>query len=194
MREIIFFESYKSFFDEELTVNAEYANESNSVLLVVGKAGYDSLEQTVERGHRAVFSFDQDFEVRLLKKETSTIEVDVRRIENLKAKYTEFIDHSIGSIPESDEKFSQKEIEELKEKLTTLQQAFAEHKELSREEAAYARASFEILIKKLDESSKSAWKHTASGIGASLMMSIAPEHHQQVIDTANFAWQALTGK
>ncbi|EIE1275492.1 hypothetical protein RGL42_002700 [Vibrio parahaemolyticus] len=194
MRETIYFDSYQSFFDEELTVNAEYADERNSALLVVGKAGYDSIEQVVKRGHRAVFSFDQDFEVRLLKRETGTIEVDVQRIENLKVKYTEFIEHSIGSIPESDEKFSQQEIEELKEKLTTLQQEFAEHKKLSREEAAYARASFDLLIKKLDESSKSAWKHTASGIGASLMMSIAPEHYQQAIDAAHFTWQALSGK
>jgi FtsZ-binding cell division protein ZapB len=194
MIETIFFDSYKLFFDEKLTVNAEYADESNSVLLVVGKVGYDSVEQAVKRGHRAVFSFDQDFEVRLLKRESSTIEVDVRRIENFKVKYTEFIDLTIGSIPESDEKFSQQEIEELKEKLTTLQKKFAEHKEFSREEADYARASFELIIKKLDESSKSAWKHTASGIGASLMMSISPEYYQQAIDTVNFAWQALAGK
>lgn len=194
MREAIFFNSYKSFFDEEFTVNAEYADESNSALLVVGKVGYNSVEQVVKRGHRAVFSFGQDFEVKLLKIETSMIEVDVRKIENLKSKYTEFIDHSIGCIPESDENFSLQEIEELKEKLTTLQKEFAEHKEFSREEADYARASFELLIKKLDECSKSAWKHTASGIGASLMMSFAPEHYQQVIDATHFAWQALVGK
>ncbi|ANP76934.1 hypothetical protein A134_11125 [Vibrio crassostreae 9CS106] len=200
MKETIFFESYKSFFDDELIVNAEYAeyaqqmNEGGCALLVVGKVGYDSIRQTLIRGDRAVFSFDQDFEVRLLKKNSSSIEVSVVRIENIKAKCIEFIDASIGSIPESDEKFSPQDIEKFKEKLTSLQKEFAEHKELSREEAAYARASFELLIKKLDESSKSAWKHTASGIGASLMMSIAPEHYQQVIDSAKFALQTVVGK
>ncbi|MGI2801361.1 hypothetical protein ACRTC3_22735, partial [Photobacterium damselae] len=163
----IYFDSYQSFFDDELTVNAEYSSENNSALLVVGKVGYDSIEQIIKRGHRAVFSFDQDFEVRLLKIDTTCITVDVRRIEKLKAKYLEFIEISIGSIPESNEKFSQQEINELKEKLTTLQQNFAAYEKFSREEAAYARTSFELLIKKLDDSSKSAWKHTASGIGAS---------------------------
>ena len=194
MIETINFNSYKLFFDDELTVNAEYENDSNSALLVVGKTGYDSVEKVVKRGHRAIFSFDQEFEVRLLKRELHSIEVDVRIIDNVKTKFTEFLDHSVGYIPDSDEKFSQQEIDELKEKLTTLQKEFAEHKKLSREEADYARAAFELLIKKLDESSKSAWKHTATGIGASLMMSIAPERYQQVLDAAHFALQALVGK
>lgn len=190
----IYFDNYQSFFDDELTVNAEYTDETNSALLVVGKAGYDSVEQTVKRGHRAVFSFDQDFEVRLLKREVQSITVDVRKIGNLNTKFIEFIEDSIGSIPESEEKFSPQEIDELKEKLTALQQSFDKHEKLSREEAAYARASFELLIKRLDENSKSAWKHTASGIGASLLMSISPEHYHQVLDSAQYTLQLLTGK
>ncbi|WP_421338676.1 hypothetical protein [Aeromonas veronii] len=194
MIDTIFFNSYASFFNEELTVNAEYTDERNSALLIVGKVGYDSIEQVVKRGHRAVFSFDQDFEIKLLRREVSQIEVDVIKLTNLKSKYTDFIELSIASIPESEETFLLSEVEVLKEKLTTLQKAFTEHQELSREEAAYAKASFDLLIKKLDQSSKSAWKHTASSIGASLIMSISPEHYQQAIDATRSTFQALVGK
>ncbi|MEZ8097173.1 hypothetical protein ACED51_24000 [Photobacterium swingsii] len=191
MTENIFFDDYKSFFDDELTINAEQANESNSVLLVVGRVGYDSIEQVIKRGHRAVFSFEQDFEVKVLRVGTSQTFVDVRKVENIQSKYREFIDYSLGSIPDSDENFTHQEINELKEKLTSLQSEFTEHQRISREEAAFAKASFELLIKKLDESSRTSWRQTAYSIVTSIGLSVTPESIDRVINTSRAAIELM---
>ncbi|MDR8525155.1 hypothetical protein [Shewanella fidelis] len=192
MSETVFFEGFKSFYDGAVTVNAEYANEKNSALLIVGKAGYDSIEHTIKRGHRAVFSFDYDFEVQLLKIGETQITVDVRRLEGIQSKYRDFIDNSLGSIPDSEEKFTKQEIDELKEKLTNLQKEFTEHQRISREEAAYAKASFELLIKKLDESSRTSWRQTAYSIATSIGLSITPEGIDRVIETSRNAIELIS--
>lgn len=187
MGETINFENFGSFFDDVITVNAEYANEKNCALLIVRKVGYDSIEHTIRRGHRAVFSFDSDFEVQLLKVNSVYVTVEVRRLESIQSKYRDFFDSSLDSIPESDEKFSTSEIEEFKKKLVILQKDFAEHQRISREEAAYAKASFDLLIKKLDESSRTSWKQTASSIFISIGLSITPESIDRVIKASKTA-------
>ncbi|ENO1826128.1 hypothetical protein ACA875_003099 [Vibrio parahaemolyticus] len=191
MSETVLFEDFKLFFDGAITVNAEYANESNSAVVIVGKTGYDSVENTIKRGHRAVFSFDHDFEVQLLKVNSTQITVDVRRLESIQSKYRDFIDNSLGSIPDSDEHFTKQEVDDLKEKLITLQKEFAEHKRISREEAAYAKASFELLIKKLDESSRTSWRQTAYSIATSIGLSITPEGIDRVIETSKTAIELI---
>ncbi len=192
MSETIYFEDYKSFFDDVIKVNVEHADEINCALLIVRKVGYDSIEHTIKRGHRAVFSFDSDFEVQLLKINSTSVAVDVRRLESIESKYRDFIDNSLGSIPDSDEKFSKSEIEDLKEKLVVLQKDFAEHQRISREEAAYAKASFDLLIKKLDESSRTSWRQTAYSIGTSIGLSVTPESVDRVIEASKTAIELIS--
>ncbi|OBT13280.1 hypothetical protein A9264_14330 [Vibrio sp. UCD-FRSSP16_10] len=194
MKKTVFFNDYESFFDDTFTVNAEYADENDSALLIVGKVGFDSIEHVLRRGHRVVVSFEKDFEVKLLKTSPTQVEVDVREIENLKSKYTLFLDYSVVAIPESDENFSSQEIDELTEKVTQLQSDFSEYRRLSREEAEFLRASVELLIKKLDSSSKSAWKYTATGVVASLLMTISPDTYVEIASKAGVAIQNLLPK
>ena len=192
MIETIYFEKYKSFFDDVITVNVEYENQKNCALLIVRKVGYDSIEHTIKRGHRAVFSFDSDFEIHLLTVDSNYVTVDVLRLESIQSKYRDFIDNSLGSIPDSDEKFSTSEVEELKKKLVILQKDFANHQRISREEAAYAKASFDLLIKKLDESSRTSWRQTAYSIGTSIGLSITPESVDRVIEASKTAIELVS--
>ncbi|MGR6831360.1 hypothetical protein [Aliivibrio wodanis] len=190
--ETIHFEDYIILFNGKLSINAEYCNENHCIELIVSSIGYDSQEKIIKRGHRGLFVFDFTYEIKVLKISSNSAVIQVSKISSLNFTYVEYINETLGVVFDSDEGFTLQEKNELKEKLSTLEKEFADHCKCSREEAAFAKASFELLIKKLDDSSKTSWKQSLLGIGSSIALSISPENIQTAIDTSSAALEYFT--
>ncbi|ALQ08116.1 hypothetical protein NRL14_17020 [Pseudoalteromonas sp. 20-92] len=189
-KEFINFGDYKEFFDGELTLNLELSYESGTAIIIASHDGFDSLDVVLKKGHRSVVIFDYSYELKLLKIEDSLrrSQIQVYRTPISHFAYVDMLDSTVSGVDDGEGKFEQVEIVELKQKLDYVEKQLTELAGLHKEELDYIKAAFQLLNKKLDGGTKTAWKQTAYSVAASIACTITPQYAEQIFTLSHSAF------
>jgi hypothetical protein len=169
-----------TFFDGCLYVDIDYTDDQKAVSVTVGFDGLDSQTVTLERGQTHVFNFGLIFEFRIFKIESYTVNIQIGEKKVSNSISSVLANSDLFSVPDSDEKFSSSEINELKSKLESMESELHSMYEFTKEQAEFTRKAFDLINKNLENSSKTSWRQTTYSIITSVTCAVAPEHFEQV--------------
>ena len=174
------FDETATFFDGCLYVDIDYTDDQKEVRVTVGFDGFESRVATLKRGQVYVFNFGLIFEFRIFKIESYTVNIQIGEKKVSNSINSVLANSDIFSVPNSDEKFTSSEIDELRSKLESIESELHSMYKFTKEEADFTRKAFDLINKNLESSSKTSWRQTTYSIITSVACAVSPEHFEQV--------------
>ena len=164
-------------FDEQLVVTL-HPYSSNNVSVTIGSIGYPDSNFDMILGESKSIKFDNIYEVRLLEYDTIQSIFMLTELPLNDYNNTIFIGSKLFNSQSEQDPFSEEELSFLKGQLSSLKSKVDDLFKMNAEHAAFVKASFDMLAKKLDEGTKASWRQAAYGVMTSIVCSIPTDLSQ----------------
>ena len=158
-------------FDEQLIVTL-HAYSSNIVSVTIGSIGFPNSNFDMFLGDSKSVNFNNLFEIRLLYSDLVKSTFLLTELPLNDTSDTIFIDSKLFNDESEQNSFSAEELSILRGQLNSLKSKIDNLFEMNEEQAAYVKASFDMLLKKLDEGTKASWRQATYGVMTSIVCSI----------------------